>query len=68
MKGALVGIDLIDWVIDAANSTGEDFNDGVVRPGWLTAEWEDGGILFVTYENPDNEVTTARYKIERIDG
>lgn len=60
--------DLIEWVIENANSLGEDFNDGDEHPGWLTAEWEDENILFVTYESPANEVTTARYKIERIDG
>lgn len=59
-------IDLIDWVIEAANSTGEDFNDGDVRPGWLTSEWLEDGTLFVTYENPQNEVRTARYKIEQV--
>lgn len=60
--------ELIDWVIENANSQGEDFNDGDIRPGWLTAEWleDEPGRLLVTYEDPDHEVRIAKYKIERI--
>lgn len=59
---------LIDWVIEDANSSGEDYNDGDEHPGWLTSEWLDDGTLFVTYENPNNDVFTAKYRIERVDG
>lgn len=60
--------DLISWVIDNANSAGEDYNDGDEHPGWLTAEWmeDEPGRLLVTYENPANDVITTRYKIEEI--
>lgn len=59
---------LIQWVIDAANSVGEDLNDGDEHPGWLTAEWESEHTLLVTYENPENDVFTQLYRIEEIDG
>ncbi len=59
-------MNLIGWVVDNANSMGEDFNDGDTRPGWLTAEWLDDNTLFVTYENPANDVFTAKYRIEKI--
>lgn len=59
--------DLMEALVINANSLGEDFNDGDSFPGWLTAEWEeDGDILEITYENPANEKTTQRYKIERV--
>jgi hypothetical protein len=62
------GMNLIGWVVDDANSVGEDFNDGDVHPGWLTAEWLSDTELFVTYENPASDVFTAKYRVERIDG
>lgn len=61
-------MDLIGWVVDDANSVGEDFNDGDSHPGWLTSEWTSDNTLYVTYETPENEVVTQTYRIEPIDG
>src|SRR5688500_9528323 len=60
--------DMFDHVIEMANSLGEDVNDGDEWPGWTTAEWLEDGTLFITYENPDNEVRTAKYRVTRIEG
>jgi hypothetical protein len=66
--------DLMDAFVEMANGTGEEFNDGDIMPGWLTAEWvENGGggdglDLVISYENPDNQVITQRYRVERVAG
>jgi len=60
--------DLIDWVIEDANSVGEDFNDGDIRPGWLTSEWLSEETLEVTYTNPEApEPVVRQYRITRIE-
>ena len=59
--------DLIEAFVSMANSIGEDLNDGDEHPGWMTAEWADDDLLEITYENTDNEKTTQKYRITRVE-
>jgi len=58
--------DLIGWLVENANSQGEDFNHSDERPGWLTAEWLHEYVLEVTYENPANEKVSQRYRVTKV--
>lgn len=59
--------DLFEAFVDMANSTGEDFNDGDLWPGWMTAQWVESGGLEITYETPDNVKTSQRFQVIRIE-
>lgn len=59
--------DLFEAFVDMANSTGEDFNDGDLWPGWMTAQWVENGGLEITYETPDNVKTSQRFQVIRIE-
>lgn len=60
--------ELIARLVDLANATGEDFNDGDEFPGWFCAEWISSDVLEITYTNPEApEPVVQLYRVERVD-
>lgn len=62
--------DLFDRLVEMANATGQDFNDGDLWPGWMATRWVENGagepILEITYTNPERGETVQTFRVERV--